>query len=68
MTKIMIEYLQDVKLVLMGNKTDLEERRVVPVDSHRNFSNSNNMMPTYVSAKTGDTVYMIFRYSETMRN
>ncbi|EFO90002.1 hypothetical protein CRE_26006, partial [Caenorhabditis remanei] len=51
----------DVKLVLMGNKTDLEERRVVPVDSHRNFSNSNNMMPTYVSAKTGDTVYMIFR-------
>lgn len=50
-----------VKLVLMGNKTDLEERRVVSVEAHKNFATSNDMMPTYVSAKTGDTVFLTFR-------
>ncbi|CAI2350681.1 unnamed protein product [Caenorhabditis sp. 36 PRJEB53466] len=50
-----------VKLVFMGNKTDLEERRVVSVDAHKQFASSHNMMPCYVSAKTGDTVFLTFR-------
>lgn len=50
-----------VKYVLMGNKTDLEEKRVVSVDQHKNFAQSNDTIPVYVSAKTGDTVYMTFR-------
>ncbi|UMM27190.1 hypothetical protein L5515_010593 [Caenorhabditis briggsae] len=49
------------RIILLGNKTDLEERRTVPVDTHRNFATSNGMVPTYISAKTGDTVYMTFR-------
>ncbi|CAL2039649.1 hypothetical protein CAEBREN_20167 [Caenorhabditis brenneri] len=50
-----------VKLVLMGNKTDLEQSRQVTVDNHKNFANANDMVPVYVSAKTGDTVFMTFR-------
>uniref|UniRef100_A0A1I7T6S5 Ras-related protein Rab-28 n=2 Tax=Caenorhabditis tropicalis TaxID=1561998 RepID=A0A1I7T6S5_9PELO len=50
-----------VRIILMGNKTDLEERRIVTVDQHKNFAQANDMVPVYVSAKTGDTVYMTFR-------
>uniref|UniRef100_A0A8R1DNF9 Ras-related protein Rab-28 n=1 Tax=Caenorhabditis japonica TaxID=281687 RepID=A0A8R1DNF9_CAEJA len=58
---VSLERVYPVKLVLMGNKTDLEERRVVSVESHKAFATQNDLMSTYVSAKTGDTVFLTFR-------
>ncbi|CAI5448021.1 unnamed protein product [Caenorhabditis angaria] len=47
--------------VLLGNKTDLEEKRVVSVEAHNTFCSSNELTPAYVSAKSGDTVLLVFR-------
>ncbi|PAV69332.1 hypothetical protein WR25_27305 [Diploscapter pachys] len=46
---------------LVGNKTDLEQKRVVTVEAHNTLAKKHDMMPMYVSAKTGDSVLMLFR-------
>ncbi|CAB3409804.1 unnamed protein product [Caenorhabditis bovis] len=48
-------------IVLMGNKTDLEEKRLVSVEAHNNMATNHGLTPVYVSAKTGDTVLLTFR-------
>lgn len=46
---------------LVGNKTDLEHRRAVRIDKHAKFAELHSMSSYYVSAKTGDSVMLMFR-------
>ncbi|OZC09907.1 Ras family protein [Onchocerca flexuosa] len=50
-----------VVLMLVGNKTDLEHRRVVRIERHTKFALQYGMSSYYVSAKTGDSVTLMFR-------
>ncbi|CAJ0930778.1 unnamed protein product, partial [Mesorhabditis belari] len=49
------------RLALVGNKTDLEHRRVIRIDKHNKFADEHGMTSFYVSAKTGDSVTLMFR-------
>ncbi|WKY05131.1 hypothetical protein Q1695_005837 [Nippostrongylus brasiliensis] len=49
------------QIVLVGNKVDEERLRKVPVDSHCAFAKQHDLKAFYVSAKTGDSVAMMFR-------
>ncbi|XP_063043910.1 ras-related protein Rab-28 isoform X2 [Engraulis encrasicolus] len=48
-------------VILVGNKTDLEHMRTVKVDKHQRFCQENGLMSHFVSAKTGDAVYLCFQ-------
>ncbi|EFO21350.1 small GTP binding protein RAB28 [Loa loa] len=48
-------------LMLVGNKTDLEHRRVIRIERHTKFALQYGMSSYYVSAKTGDSVTLMFR-------
>ncbi|KAL3982068.1 Ras-related protein Rab-28 [Acanthocheilonema viteae] len=50
-----------IVLMLVGNKTDLEHRRVVRIERHTKFALQYGMSSYYVSAKTGDSVMLMFR-------
>ncbi|CAG9535112.1 unnamed protein product [Cercopithifilaria johnstoni] len=50
-----------VVLMLVGNKIDLEHRRVVRIERHTKFALQYGMSSYYVSAKTGDSVMLMFR-------
>ncbi|KHN77951.1 Ras-related protein Rab-28 [Toxocara canis] len=49
------------QLALVGNKTDLEHRRAVRIEKHTKFAEQHGMTSHYVSAKTGDSVTLLFR-------
>uniref|UniRef100_A0A915B603 Ras-related protein Rab-28 n=1 Tax=Parascaris univalens TaxID=6257 RepID=A0A915B603_PARUN len=49
------------QLSLVGNKTDLEHRRAVRIEKHTKFAEQHGMTSHYVSAKTGDSVKLMFR-------
>lgn len=55
------DIFQPVVLMLVGNKTDLEHRRVVRIERHTKFALQYGMSSYYVSAKTGDSVMLMFR-------
>ncbi|TMS38841.1 hypothetical protein L596_005477 [Steinernema carpocapsae] len=48
-------------MCLVGNKTDMEHRRNVRIEKHTKFLEQNQMSGHYVSAKTGDSVLLMFR-------
>ncbi|XP_076143618.1 ras-related protein Rab-28 isoform X2 [Alosa pseudoharengus] len=48
-------------VALVGNKTDLEHMRTVKVDKHQRFCQENGLVSHFVSAKTGDSVYLCFQ-------
>uniref|UniRef100_A0AC35U4I3 Ras-related protein Rab-28 n=1 Tax=Rhabditophanes sp. KR3021 TaxID=114890 RepID=A0AC35U4I3_9BILA len=50
-----------IRMILVGNKTDLEHRRAVRVEKHSKLADSYAMSSHYVSAKTGDSVGLVFR-------
>jgi len=50
----------NVPMVLVGNKSDLESDRVVSTDEGRNFSKQHNMMFLEVSVKVGHNVDEVF--------
>ena len=45
----------NIVTILVGNKTDLENR-VISEEEGRNFANDNNLLFIETSAKTGDNV------------
>ena len=45
---------------ILGNKIDILHNQTVTSEVHKKFSSENNMMPFYVSAKTGDMVSKTF--------
>lgn len=47
---------------LVGNKTDLEHRRTVRIDKHTRFADQYGLSSHYVSAKTGDSVDLSFKW------
>lgn len=47
---------EDVVLILLGNKSDLESKRQVTREEANDFAQRNNMKYFEVSAKTGDNV------------
>ncbi|KAM4673274.1 ras-related protein Rab-28 isoform 11-T12 [Amazona ochrocephala] len=48
-------------VALVGNKIDLEHMRAVKVDKHQRFCQENNFSSHFVSAKTGDSVFLCFQ-------
>ncbi|XP_076844137.1 LOW QUALITY PROTEIN: ras-related protein Rab-28 [Brachyhypopomus gauderio] len=48
-------------IALVGNKTDLEHMRMVKVDKHQRFCQENGLISQFVSAKTGDSVFLCFQ-------
>ncbi|MFH4976574.1 hypothetical protein AB6A40_003283 [Gnathostoma spinigerum] len=52
---------QKIQFALVGNKTDLEHRRAVRIERHMKFAEQHGMTSHYVSAKTGDSVVLMFR-------
>ena len=49
------------KLILMGNKVDLNHMQAVKLDQHNEFAKDHDMKSTcYVSAKTGDNLALAF--------
>ncbi|KAM9580655.1 ras-related protein Rab-28 isoform 3-T4 [Guaruba guarouba] len=48
-------------VALVGNKIDLEHMRAVKVDKHQRFCQDNNFSSHFVSAKTGDSVFLCFQ-------
>ncbi|VDK51716.1 unnamed protein product [Cylicostephanus goldi] len=52
---------QPPHVFIVGNKVDEERLRKVPVDAHCAFAKRHDLKAFYVSAKTGDSVTMMFR-------
>uniref|UniRef100_A0A8C0VLR5 Ras-related protein Rab-28 n=1 Tax=Cyanistes caeruleus TaxID=156563 RepID=A0A8C0VLR5_CYACU len=48
-------------VALVGNKIDLEHIRTVKADKHQRFCQENNCSSHFVSAKTGDSVFLCFQ-------
>ncbi|KAF1384978.1 hypothetical protein PFLUV_G00125830 [Perca fluviatilis] len=46
---------------LIGNKIDMEHMRTVKADKHQRFCQENSLISQFVSAKTGDSVYLCFQ-------
>lgn len=52
-----------VFMVLVGNKTDLQDERKVSTDEGREFATQNRLMFMETSAKTGDNIEKLFKNS-----
>ncbi|GMS95700.1 hypothetical protein PENTCL1PPCAC_17875 [Pristionchus entomophagus] len=48
-------------LALVGNKIDLESKRQVKMDTHNRYAVEQDMGSFYTSARTGDSVSLIFK-------
>ncbi|KAM7169032.1 ras-related protein Rab-28 isoform 1-T1 [Macrochelys suwanniensis] len=48
-------------VALVGNKIDLEHMRTVKTDKHQRFCQENGFSSHFVSAKTGDSVFLCFQ-------
>ncbi|XP_062838163.1 ras-related protein Rab-28 isoform X1 [Anolis carolinensis] len=48
-------------VALVGNKIDLEHLRAVKIDKHLQFCQENHSSSHFVSAKTGDSVFLCFQ-------
>ncbi|XP_028919521.1 ras-related protein Rab-28 isoform X1 [Ornithorhynchus anatinus] len=48
-------------VALVGNKIDLEHLRTVKADKHLRFCQENGLSSYFVSAKTGDSVFLCFQ-------
>ncbi|KAM8968135.1 ras-related protein Rab-28 isoform X2 [Antechinus flavipes] len=48
-------------VALVGNKIDLEHMRTVKSDKHLRFCQENGLSSHFVSAKTGDSVFLCFQ-------
>lgn len=58
---LVFRVFQPIVLMLVGNKTDLEHRRVIRIERHTKCALQYGMSSYYVSAKTGDGVTLMFR-------
>lgn len=47
---------KDITLILVGNKSDLEDQRVVTVEEAQSFADQNGLLFIETSAKTGNNV------------
>jgi GTPase SAR1 family protein len=47
---------KDITLILVGNKNDLEEQRVISAEEAQSFADQNNLLFIETSAKTGSNV------------
>ena len=54
---------KSILLVLVGNKSDLEERRQVNFEEGQELADKNGMLFYETSAKIGTNVYTVFYYS-----
>ncbi|XP_078257386.1 ras-related protein Rab-28 isoform X1 [Rhinoraja longicauda] len=59
--KVNDESEQQPLVALVGNKIDLEHMRTVKTDKHQRFCQENNISGHFVSAKTGDSVFLCFQ-------
>ena len=57
---------KDILICLIGNKTDLEEKREVSYEEGKNFAEENNLLFFETSAKDGNNIQEIFLESATL--
>eukprot|EP01129_Flabellula_baltica_P007806 TRINITY_DN3050_c0_g1_i1.p1 TRINITY_DN3050_c0_g1~~TRINITY_DN3050_c0_g1_i1.p1 ORF type:complete len:211 (+),score=45.24 TRINITY_DN3050_c0_g1_i1:49-681(+) len=60
MDEIQEDRRDEVIMILVGNKTDLEENRVIPTEQGRQKAEDMGMMFIESSAKTGDNINALF--------
>lgn len=48
-------------MCLVGNKIDMEHKRVITIQKNNKNAEQNGLNPFYVSAKTGDNLELMFR-------
>ena len=51
---------KNILICLIGNKTDLEEKREVSYEEGKNFAEENNLLFFETSAKDGKNIQEIF--------
>ncbi|KAH0788996.1 small GTP-binding protein [Histomonas meleagridis] len=51
-----------MKLLMVGNKIDLEDERVIPIEKAKLYAEQHNAIYMETSAKTGDGIDEMFRY------
>ena len=56
---------KDVLICLIGNKSDLEGRRIVSFEEGQKFADDNNLLFFEASAKNGNNIQEIFNESAT---
>ena len=56
---------KDVLICLIGNKSDLEGRRIVSFEEGQKFADDNNLLFFETSAKNGNNIQEIFNESAT---
>ena len=52
-----------ITLILVGNKSDLNDKRVISIEEGENFAHNNNMLFYETSALTGDNINKLFEDS-----
>ena len=57
---------KDILICLIGNKTDLEEKREVSYEEGKIFAEENNLLFFETSAKDGNNIQEIFLESATL--
>jgi Ras-related protein Rab-2A len=57
------EMSNDSKIMLVGNKSDLAEKRVVSSEEGRQFAENNHMLFVETSAKNGTNIVATFEYA-----
>jgi GTPase SAR1 family protein len=53
------QYKEYIQIVIVGNKCDLINKRVVSFEEGKNFANSKNLEFLETSAKTNDNIELV---------
>ena len=57
---------KDILICLIGNKSDLESKRVISYEEGKNFADENNLLFFETSAKNGTNIHECFTESATV--
>ncbi len=57
---------KDILICLIGNKSDLESKRVISYEEGKNFAEENNLLFFETSAKNGTNIHECFTESATV--
>ena len=57
---------KDILICLIGNKSDLESKRVISYEEGKNFAEDNNLLFFETSAKNGSNIHECFNESATV--
>ena len=62
----LVRKMKNIQLVLIGNKSDLEGKRVISYEEGKNFADENNLLFFETSAKNGSNIQECFNQSASI--